>query len=46
MKIGYVQKGKLKLANIRPQIYEVFKITRLNEVFDIYASTTEAKKSY
>jgi anti-sigma B factor antagonist len=38
--------GQLKLANIRPQIYEVFKITRLNEVFDIYDSTIEAKKSY
>lgn len=40
------QGGKLKLANIRPQIYEVFKITRLNKVFDIHASTAEAKKSF
>ncbi len=40
------QGGQLKLANIKPQIYEVFKITRLSEVFDIYPSTTEAKKSY
>jgi anti-sigma B factor antagonist len=38
--------GKLKLANIRPQIYEVFKITRLNKVFDIYSSTAEAKKAF
>jgi len=40
------QGGQLKLANIRPQIYEVFKITRLNEVFDIHESTAKAKKSY
>ncbi|MBN1345808.1 MAG: STAS domain-containing protein [Phycisphaerae bacterium] len=40
------QGGKLKLANIKPQIYEVFKITRLNELFDIHATTAEAKKSY
>ena len=28
--------GQLKLSNITPQIYEVFKITRLNKHFDIY----------
>lgn len=27
--------GKLKLSNIRPEIYEVFAITRLNKLFDI-----------
>ena len=27
--------GKLKLCNIRPQIYEVFAITKLNNLFDI-----------
>jgi anti-anti-sigma factor len=27
--------GKLKLSNIRPEIYEVFAITRLNQLFDI-----------
>ena len=27
--------GNLKLSNIRPEIYDVFKITRLNEKFDI-----------
>jgi anti-sigma B factor antagonist len=38
--------GKLKLANIKPQIYEVFKITRLDTVFDIYDTTAKAKASY
>lgn len=38
--------GKLKLANIKPQIYEVFKITRLNTVLDIYDTTAKAKASY
>lgn len=27
--------GALKLCNIRPEIYEVFAITRLNRLFDI-----------
>ncbi len=27
--------GTLKLTNIRPEIYDVFRITRLNEKFDI-----------
>ena len=27
--------GKLVLCSIRPQIYEVFKITKLNRIFDI-----------
>jgi len=30
------ENGKLKLCCIRPQIYEVFKITKLNKLFDIY----------
>ncbi len=34
--------GKLKLSNIKPQIYEVFKITRLNKLFDIHQSATQA----
>ncbi len=29
------RKGKLQLRNINQKIYEVFKITRLTEVFDI-----------
>lgn len=31
----YERDGKLRLCNISPKIYEVFKITRLVEVFDI-----------
>ncbi|HEY1535301.1 MAG TPA: STAS domain-containing protein, partial [Polyangiaceae bacterium] len=27
--------GKLRLSNIRPEIYEVFAITKLNKLFDI-----------
>ncbi|MFK7777436.1 MAG: STAS domain-containing protein [Gimesia sp.] len=34
-------KGKLKLCSIRPDIYEVFAITRLNQLFDI-TETQEA----
>lgn len=36
------QNGTLRLANINKQIFEVFKITRLNKVFDIYPSADEA----
>ncbi|MEM1184946.1 MAG: STAS domain-containing protein [Planctomycetota bacterium] len=38
--------GKLRLANIDPQIYEVFVITRLNKLFEIYESTEEAVQSF
>jgi anti-sigma B factor antagonist len=30
-----IHNGKLRLSNIRPEIYEVFAITRLNKLFDI-----------
>lgn len=38
--------GKLKLSDINPQIFEVFKITRLNKVFDIHSSAAEAQASF
>ena len=38
--------GKLCLANIDPQIYEVFVITRLNQLFEIKESTDEAMKVF
>ena len=31
----YEQDGQLKLCNINPKIYEIFKITRLTKTFDI-----------
>jgi anti-sigma B factor antagonist len=36
------QSGKLKLSNINPQIYEVFKITRLSRLFDIHDQVDQA----
>ena len=35
-------KGKLRLCNIRPDIYEVFAITRLNKLFDIKENQEKA----
>ena len=35
-------KGTLKLSDIAPQIYEVFKITRLNKLFDIHDTAEQA----
>lgn len=40
------KRGRLKLSDINPQIYEVFKITRLNKVFDIHPSLDQAKASF
>lgn len=34
--------GTLRLANIDPQIYEVFVITRLNKLFNIHETLEEA----
>ena len=34
--------GRLKLSNIRPEILEVFQITKLNKVFDIRGEEAEA----
>jgi anti-anti-sigma factor len=39
-------KTKLKLCGINPQIYEVFKITKLHKVFDIEADEAAARKSF
>lgn len=38
--------GKLKLSDITPQIYEVFKITRLHEVFDIRPTADQALAAF
>lgn len=38
--------GQLRLANIDPQIYEVFVITKLNKLFQIHDSADEAMASF
>jgi anti-sigma B factor antagonist len=38
--------GQLRLADIDPQIYEVFVITKLNKLFDIRENAAEALKSF
>ena len=38
--------GKLKLSNIRPEIYEVFAITRLNRLFDIKEDEADALAAF
>ena len=40
-KVGAVR-GKLKLCCIHPDLLEVFKITRLDQVFEIYAEEQQA----
>ncbi|MFW6132719.1 MAG: STAS domain-containing protein [Planctomycetota bacterium] len=34
--------GHLRMANIHPTIYEVFVITRLNEIFQVHPTVSEA----
>ncbi len=38
--------GELRLCCIRPQIYEIFEITRLNTLFDIYPTEEEALEMF
>ncbi|MCA9300643.1 MAG: STAS domain-containing protein [Phycisphaerales bacterium] len=38
--------GQLRLSNIDPQIYEVFQITRLHQIFQIHDTTEEATASF
>jgi anti-sigma B factor antagonist len=39
-------KGRLKLSNIRPEILEVFQVTKLNRVFDIRGEEAEAISAF
>ena len=36
------KKGELKLSDISPPIFEVFKITRLNKLFNIHPTVADA----
>ncbi len=38
--------GQLRLSNIDPQIYEVFVITRLNKLFQIFDDVDQAVDSF
>lgn len=38
--------AKVKLSGISPQIYEVFKITKLHKVFDIEKDEATARKAF
>jgi anti-sigma B factor antagonist len=39
-------KGRLKMSNIRPEIFEVFQITKLNKIFDIRGDEAEALAAF
>ena len=45
-KLVQEKKGRLILSNIQPQIFEVFKITRLNKLFEIHDSAAKALGSF
>lgn len=35
-------KGRLKLCNVRPDVLQIFRITKLDSLFDIHATRDEA----
>ena len=39
----YEQDGQLRLCNISPKIFEIFRITRLTKIFDIYQDVEKRK---
>jgi anti-sigma B factor antagonist len=41
----YERDGQLKLCSINPNIYKIFKITRLTKIFDIYQDIESAVES-
>jgi len=41
-----VSGGRLQLSNIRPEIYEVFAITKLNKLFDIKDDEAAALEAF
>ena len=41
----YEHDGQLRLCNINPKIFEIFKITRLTKTFDIYEDVESATES-
>ena len=41
-KKAYEHGGQLRLCNINPKIYEIFRITRLTKIFDIYQDVKSA----
>lgn len=38
-------KGQLRLCSINPRIYDIFKITRLDEIFEIYPDAKKAMQT-
>lgn len=40
------ENGELKLCNIIPEIYEVFRITKLNRLFEIYDEMEQALRRF
>ena len=46
MKEVRVNKGRLTMSNLAPYVNEIFEITQLSHVFDIYQNVDEAVSSY
>ncbi|MEZ5359468.1 MAG: STAS domain-containing protein [Candidatus Zixiibacteriota bacterium] len=46
MKEVRVQKGRLTLSDLAPYVNEIFEITQLSHVFEIYKTAEEALASY
>ena len=46
MKEVRVHKGRLTLSHLAPYVHEIFEITQLSNVFEIYANDEEAVNSH
>lgn len=46
MKEIKVSKGRITMSNLAPYVSEIFEITQLSSVFEIYADQPEAIESY
>ncbi len=46
MKEVRIQKGRFTLSNMAPYVQEIFDITQLSHIFEIFASEEEALSSY
>jgi len=40
------EKGKLRLSNLRPQITQIFEITRLTQIFEIFETEQDALSGF
>ncbi len=46
LKQSRMKNGEIKIVGLRPEVYALFELTRMNKVFDIYPSVAETLKAF